>query len=425
MVTPVVRQAGCAIRPAASHSAFPFPSFCFFTVLLFHPFYFSPFCFFTAGWQASSMDEFDVVVIGAGPAGSTAALAAGRAGASVLLLDKAAFPRDKPCGDGIAPHALDVVRDLGVTGLEDGYAPVPSLRLVGPAGGAVARRHARPTYTIPRLIFDNRLVEAAIAGGAVLRRHTVRRIEERPGHVLIDGEIAARTVIGADGAYSLVRKTLNQPANGPGHLALAIRGYATAPTGEPEQRIVTAAARWPAYAWSFPIGDGRANIGYGEVLRGTPITRAHLLDRLAALLPDLSATDATDLRAHHLPLSTRRPLPARGRLLLAGDALSLINPFTGEGIFYAVLSGSLAGAAAAHADSPARRYLAALRHRLGRHLRHSRAAALLGGQKWIVDAAVRAAAKDQRVFDSLIELGLGDGRLTRHTITSIAKHTRP
>src|SRR6185436_12032038 len=99
--------------------------------------------------------------------------------------------------------------------------------------------------------------------------------------------------------------------------------------------------------------DGRANVGYGEVLRGEPLTRAHLVDRLGALLPGTDPATVTDLRAHHLPLSTHRPAPGRGRLLLAGDALSLINPFTGEGIFYALLSGALAGAAAARAPEEA------------------------------------------------------------------------
>ncbi|GAB3861382.1 geranylgeranyl reductase family protein [Dactylosporangium cerinum] len=368
------------------------------------------------------MDEFDVVVVGAGPAGASAALAARRAGASVLLLDKADFPRDKPCGDGIAPHALDVLAGLGVTGVEAGYAPVPALRLVGPAGGAVARAHARPTYTIPRLQLDQRIVAAAVAAGAVLRRHTVRRVEERDARVVLDGVVSAGAVIGADGAYSVVRKALGQAPNGPGHLALAIRGYAPAPAGPVEQRIVTASREWPAYAWAFPIGDGTANIGYGEVLHGRSISRAHLLDRLAALLPDVDVAAAGGLRAHHLPLSTRRPPPARGRLLLAGDAMSLINPFTGEGIFYAVLSGALAGAAAA-GDAPGRRYAAAFQGRLGRHLRHSRAAALLGGRQWIVNAAVRAADRRQAVFDDLIELGLGDGTLTPRTIGAIARHT--
>ncbi|MEV0135023.1 geranylgeranyl reductase family protein [Dactylosporangium sp. NPDC050688] len=369
------------------------------------------------------MDEFDVVVVGAGPAGAAAALAARRAGASVLLLDKADFPRDKPCGDGVAPHALDVLAGLGVTGVEEGSVPVPSLRLVGPAGGSVARAHARPAYTVPRLRLDGRIADAAVAAGAVLRRHSVRRVEERGARVVLDGTVSAGAVIGADGAYSVVRRALGQPPNGPGHLALAIRGYAPF-EGPTEQRIVTASREWPAYAWVFPIGDGTANIGYGEVLRGRPVSRAHLLDRLAALLPDVDAAAATGLRAHHLPLSTRRPVPARGRLLLAGDALSLINPFTGEGIFYAVLSGALAGAAAAApGDAPGRRYAAALRARLGRHLRHSRAAALLGGQRWIVNAAVRAADRRQAVFDDLVELGLGDGTLTPRTVAAIARHT--
>lgn len=377
------------------------------------------------------MDRYDVAIVGAGPAGTAAALAARRLGASVLLLDRATFPRDKACGDGIAAHTLDLLRDLGVTGVADGYAPVPALHLVGPGGAAVARRLSRPNYTIPRAVFDARLVDAAVAAGATLVRHPVHTIEERADRVVLDGQFSAGTVVGADGAYSLVRRGLGQPANPEGHVALAIRGYAPALDGA-EQLIVTApATQWPAYAWSFPIGDGRANIGYGEVLRGTALSRAHLLDRLAALLPGVDVGRADGLRAHHLPLSTHRPIPGRNRLLLAGDAYSLINPFTGEGIFYAVLSGSLAGRAAAHAAragvagaAPARLYGQALRRRLGRHLRHSRLAARLTGRARVVDAAVRAAARDQRAFDSIVDLGLADGLLRARTLVTIARHLR-
>jgi flavin-dependent dehydrogenase len=247
-------------------------------------------------------------------------------------------------------------------------------------------------------------------------------VRDDGSRVLLDDRFSADVVIGADGAGSVVRRALGHPVNPDGHLAIAIRGYADAPQ-QAEQLIVTTQARWPAYAWVFPIGDGRANVGYGEVLRGSPLSRAYLLERLDDLLPGLAATG---LRAHHLPLSTHRPPPARGRILLAGDALSLINPFTGEGIFYAVLSGSLAGAAAA-ADGHrvATRYASALRARLGRHLRHSSAATRLTRKPWVVDAAIRAAARDRRVFGRVVDLGLGDGTFDARTVVRIAAELRP
>ncbi|MGI5214248.1 geranylgeranyl reductase family protein [Plantactinospora sp. CA-290183] len=366
------------------------------------------------------METVDVAVVGAGPAGASAALAARRAGASVLLLDRADFPRDKACGDGIAAHALDVLAELGVPDPVSGFVPVPALRLVAPDGSEVARRLPRPAYTVPRQVFDARLVAAALAAGARFRRHQVRRVVVRDGLVLLDGAVAARAVVGADGAGSAVRRALGHGANPDGHLGLAIRGYAPAGVGPVEQRIVASAVHWPGYAWSFPIGDGRANIGYGEVLAGRPLRRAELLDRLAALLPEVDPATVTGLRAHHLPFSTRRPVPGRGRIVLAGDALSLVNPLTGEGIFYAVLSGALAGAAAANSPGiAAGRYAAALRQRLGAHLRHSAVAYRLARSRPIVDAVVRAAGRDERTFRVLAELGLGDGRLDVRTLTRV------
>ena len=112
-------------------------------------------------------------------------------------------------------------------------------------------------------------------------------------------------------------------------------------------------------------------------------------------------------------------------MLLAGDAASLINPLTGEGIFYAVLSGALAGAAAVHGRRRAgAAYRRALRRRLGRHLRHSSTASWVSRWPGVMDAAFRAAAGDQRVFDDVVGLGLADGRLTARTLAAAARRLR-
>ena len=113
-------------------------------------------------------------------------------------------------------------------------------------------------------------------------------------------------------------------------------------------------------------------------------------------------------------------------MLLAGDAQSMINPFTGEGIFYAVVSGGLAGRAAARAvlagGDAGVHYRAATRRRLGRHLRHTSALARLGGWTALIDAGLRAGRDDQRAFDDLVSFGLADGLLTSRLLSRLRFH---
>ncbi|WP_448614676.1 NAD(P)/FAD-dependent oxidoreductase [Modestobacter sp. URMC 112] len=367
----------------------------------------------------------DVLVVGGGPAGAACAAAVRRASpaSSVLVLDRADFPRDKVCGDGVAPEALDVLAglDLDVGALVDGYAAVPRLRLTSPRGATVERAVHRPAYTVPRSVFDARLLDQVLARGVGFARHTVRRVTAHPTHVDVDGRFTAGVLVGADGAESVVRRSLGVPANAPDRLAVAIRGYAPELPGQVGvQVIVTTSLRWPAYAWSFPLGDGRANVGYGELVSGG-VTRAGLLDGLQRLLPGAAPAG---LRAHRLPLSTGRPRLPGGRVLLAGDARSLVNPLTGEGIFYAVLSGALAGTAALSGATAGQVHRGLLRQRLGRHLRASGTASQLSRWPGVMDAAVRAAAADQRVFDDVVALGLADGRLTARTLAGAARRLR-
>ena len=369
---------------------------------------------------------WDLVVVGAGPAGASTALAARWADPSlrVLLVDRASFPRDKACGDGVAPHVLDLLATVGVTDVLADRLPVPELRLSrGPQ--TVARTMARPAYVVPRTIFDARLVQAAVDAGAVLQHHRVRSVSGAAGvAVLDDGELTGRVVVGADGAHSVVARALGV-ARGP--RAVALRGYAPVSDARRGAQVIAfGARRQPSYAWSFDRGDGLANVGYGEVMvSGSRLTRTVMLERLETLLPG-TVGSSQDWRAHPLPLSTWRPLrPGRGRVLLVGDAAGLVNPLTGEGIFYAVATGLLAGAAAAAAvrtgEAPAAAYQRAVRHLLGGHLRHTALAARLSLSPRVLQAGLAAADDDQQVFDDLVELGLARGRLTAAVVTGLAR----
>lgn len=383
-------------------------------------------------------DEVDVAVVGAGPAGSAAALAVLQRNpeARVALLDRAAFPRDKVCGDGVAPHVLDLLAGLGEPHLLEDWPRVSRLRL-GFGGGPEARgRLDPPGLVVPRAVLDARLAGAAVRRGARLLRHRVRSVQVRRDCVAVDRVLRARVVVAADGAHSAVRRALGLPPNPPGRVAVALRGYAPA-RGALEQEIVFDDERWPAYAWSFPLGDGRANVGYGEVLRPGPApSRALLEERLDALLPG-RGDGGSAWRAHHLPLSSWRPRQPGGPVLLAGDAASLVNPLTGEGIAYAVASGALAGRVAARTlrggvPDPGRLYRAQLHAMLGRHLRHITLAAMLTGPRapglrglvsgpGLVRAGVAAAADDERVFADLVELGLARGHLTPRVLLGLAR----
>src|SRR5829696_4901307 len=375
------------------------------------------------GWRRPTPPEltrprWDLLVVGAGPAGAAAALEARRLdpGASVLLVDRATFPRDKACGDGLGPHAVDELTELGAASVLDGYPPIRGLRLRSPRGLEVAGDPARPNYVVPRAVLDARLVAAAEAAGAELRcGRAVRRLEQ------VDGELAARVVVGADGANSTVRRLLGAPANPDRALAIAVRGYAPAPPGRPEQLIAWVAEGWPAYVWSFPTGTGMANVGYGLLRSRFDGGRAELHRRLHDLLPG-AAPDPDSLRAHHLPFSSFRPPPGAGRVLLAGDAASLVNPLSGEGIYYALASGRLAAQAAlGHPADPLPAYRRLLAGALSRHLRHASVLARAIHAPVLAEAGLGAAAGSPAMFDTLVELGLGQARITPRLMAALPR----
>ncbi len=365
------------------------------------------------------MIEVDLAIVGAGPAGSAAALRATAVapGLDIALVDAADFPRDKVCGDGIGPEGLDVLVRLGAADVVADAPRLDRLEVIAPSGRRAAGRAPRPGVVVPRRTFDARLRDLAISRGARPIRHRVRQVRRHGDHVELDDVVRARWVVAADGANSAVARSIGRPRPPRERTGLAMRGYADMP-GLDALTIWFVGDRWPAYAWAFPIGDGRANVGYGPFDATTISSRRDLVTSLDALFGDVGI-DPSTLAAHHLPLSPARSSMGQDRVLLAGDAANLVHPLTGEGIYYALLSGAMAGAATARhlagrgedRSGPQVTYRRALRARLGRHLRHTDMAAAMLASSLPVEVAVAAAADDDRALATLAEFALGTGRI--------------
>jgi geranylgeranyl reductase family protein len=285
---------------------------------------------------------FDVAIVGAGPAGSAAAYRLATAGARVLLLDKATFPRDKPCGGGVTLRAASVQDvDLAPVVEQTIYGARFSLRL----GPAFDRRFERPlTYMTQRCRLDSHLAERAAESGADLHDgEALREIDLEPGlTVRTDRDTySARVLIGADGANGVTGRSLGlRPAF---EEAVALEGNVRFADGVPEEwRDVVAldlGGLAGGYGWVFPKLD-HLNVGVGA-WKYAGFTLRSKLAQLAGRY-GFEASTLENLRGHHLPVRVPGTPLARGPAALAGDAAGLVDPLSGEGIHMAFASGKLA-----------------------------------------------------------------------------------
>lgn len=333
-------------------------------------------------------DDADVIVVGGGPAGAATAYYCAQAGLEVLLLDKATFPRDKICGDGLTPRAT---RELALMGVsireEDGWIRNKGLRVHG--GGHTIELpwpeiSSYPSYGMARArkSFDHTLLEHARAAGAkVLEGTSVTGpvVDERSGRVVgvtarpagargRDAETVtyrASVVVAADGVSSRLATAVGREKRDDRPMGVAVRTYFRTPRhddewmeshlelwdGEPGRSNLM-----PGYGWIFPLGDGTANVGLGSVSSTAAATKVDYRDLFARWMEHAPAeweftpeNQIGPVRGAALPMGfNRKPLYVRG-LMLVGDAAGMVSPFNGEGIAYGIQAGRVAAQSIADA----------------------------------------------------------------------------
>ncbi|MDA8368762.1 MAG: geranylgeranyl reductase family protein [Nocardiopsaceae bacterium] len=328
--------------------------------------------------------EADVIVVGAGPAGSTVAYYLAQAGLDVLVLEKTAFPREKVCGDGLTPRAVKQLTAMGISFEDEGWIRNHGLRIIG--GGVRLELPWPDLAEYPgfglvrtRYDFDQILASQAVRAGArLLERTNVTGpvIDPRSNRIVgveakdRDGErvtYRAPLVVAADGNSSRLSVAMGIRKRDDRPMGVAVRTYFTSPRHD-DDFLESWLELWdntdgkqvllPGYGWIFGVGDGTSNVGLG-ILNSTAsfqdVDYRKLLRRWTASMPEewgfTEENQRGRVRGAALPMGfNRKPHYARG-LMLVGDSGGMVNPFNGEGIAYAMEAGRIAAEVAVQAHS--------------------------------------------------------------------------
>jgi len=388
------------------------------------------------------MMSYDIVIVGGGPAGATAALYAKRVGLKALLLEKARIPRDKICGDAIGGKAVDILRELNLSAQAES---LPGITVRGVIFGGTdhseatievcnGRRPGIAGYVIKRELFDGFLFEQARGAGVecregwevgdlIIENSTVRGVKARQLESGAFEEFRGNIVLGADGYKSIISRRLGLYEIDPQHWLTAVRSYYRNVEGLSDKiELHYVADVLPGYFWIFPLDDNIANVGIGMLAR--PMKRRHV--NLVEALNDVvgssrfarrfkAALRVTKPMGWQLPTgSKRRPCAGPGYMLV-GDAAGLIDPFTGEGIANAMYSArkavEIAQAACTEQDFSAAslsRYENGLWSELGDELRVSARLQEIARMQWLLNFTIRKAASNRDVSETIGAMIVGE-----------------
>ncbi len=393
--------------------------------------------------------QYDVIIVGAGPAGSNTAISYKNLNPdlNIAIFDKSQFPRDKSCGDAIGPGVINALKRFGNEHILKGEPEVVSTTLFGPKNigiqnyiPEVKNKEDSVVYVIPRLDLDNRIFDLAksldVDSYEEYRYLGFDRTKDKKIAVTFknsDGEeetYLTKILVGADGANSRVRKNLNLNQNTDWHKAIAIRAYIDSPNyleifKERSLMFEINVSALRGYAWAFPSKDTLINIGIGMPLSLFKKENKNINEMLNDFVETLESRGVIvdNIRmekSYMLPFASSRPKLAHDQVALVGDAGSMINPMSGEGIFYGMESGFLLAENTHNflknenekINQGIRAYEKSFNKRFSKHYLSCALARLVLQSPFMTQRLLAIASIDQHTIDFVVELLFDEARLT-------------